>query len=71
MPTINVSLTWTPPGTPIVDTVAVTYTDRVEPKGNYTVPTITNIAWPAAMPRDMQVELTKTVYTLLNKVRPK
>lgn len=73
MPTVNVSITWTPPGTPITETVAVTYTDRTitDVKGSYTAPTITNIEWPAAMTKDMHIEFTKVVYTTLNKTRPK
>ncbi len=69
MPTANVSITWTPPGTPITEDVAVTYTERIETKGGYAVPTITEIVWPVAMPKEMQAELTKSVYHGLNTVR--
>lgn len=72
MPTINLSITWTPPGQSQTDTVTVEFEEVKLPEG-YHVRTLNEetIRWPVGFPEDQKHMFLKPLYHKLNTERQK
>ncbi len=70
--TIDLPITWTPPGTPVTGNVTVTFTESKTEKGYYTRNfTEKDVVWPKDFPDDLKLSYLKPIYHALNTERQK
>lgn len=72
MPTIDLPVTWTPPGTPVNGTATVTFTEGKTAAGYYTrIVDEKSIVWPKDFPEDQKQAYLKPIYHMVNFERQK
>lgn len=72
MPTIDLPITWTPPGTPKNGTVTVPFTETKTKDGYYTrIVDEKSIVWPVGFPEDQKQDAMKPLYHMVNFERQK
>lgn len=73
MPSIDLPITWTPPGTTVNGNATVTFTEVKDPKLGYYTRQFTekDVVWPKDFPEDLKPIYLKPLYHQLNTERQK